>query len=152
MLRLHPLSWPHHPPIGEVSQLLITAESLGGLNQKGTSRGRANGKSDGRAFLKWTACFRCGFAGTFTDFLDNGIVSTIADSSTARNAKQKFSKRCLSEREPGTTPVPTTSGMQCRTLLGILVILRACEGFLIADPTEHLLGRVANGQKVAVGE
>ena len=107
---------------------------------------------DGRAFLKWTACFRCGFAGTFTDFLDNGIVSTMADSSTALNAKQNFFKRCLSEREPGTSPVPTISGMQCRTLLGIVVILGACQGLLIADPTEHLLGSVADSQEIAVGE
>ena len=54
-------------------------------------RACATDENDGRAFLKWVAYSRCGFAGTFTDFLDNGIVSTMADSSTAQNAKQTFS-------------------------------------------------------------
>ena len=53
--------------------------------------GRAKVVGDGREFLEYGLCSRCGFAGTFTDCLDNGIVSTMADSSTALIAKQTFS-------------------------------------------------------------
>ncbi len=46
--------------------------------------------------------FRCGFAGTFTDFSDNGIVSTMSESSTGGNAKQTFSNAvCLARSRVG---------------------------------------------------
>jgi hypothetical protein len=53
--------------------------------------GRAKAVRDGREFLEYKYCFRCVFTGTFTDCMDNGIVSTMADSSTAVIAKQTFS-------------------------------------------------------------
>ena len=66
-----------------VANELAVPRSMGG--------GRAKAVGDGREFLEYKYCFRCGFTGTFTDCMDNGIVSTMADSSTAMIAKQTFS-------------------------------------------------------------
>lgn len=62
----------------------------------GVGGARATDEDNGREFLRLASCSRCGSASTFTDSLDNGIVSTMADDNTVLNTKQVLANGVLS--------------------------------------------------------
>ena len=114
--------------------------------------GRAKVVGDGREFLEYGLCSRCGLAGTFTDCLYNGIVSTMADSSTALIAKQTFSNGVWQGLWRACCPNESLGATRQSAPLGILVILDVCRRLLLANPPIHLLCRMCDGEKVTVGE
>ena len=127
-----------------VANELAVPRSMGG--------GRAKAVGDGREFLEYGLCSRCGLAGTFTDCLDNGIVSTMADSSTALFAKQTFSNGVWQGLWRACCPNESLGATRQSAPLGILVILDVCRRLLLANPPIHLLCRMCDGEKVTVGE
>jgi len=56
--------------------------------------GLGSRESDGRAFLRIKSFSRYGPFGTFTDFLDSGTISTMADASTGEIAKYRRINNC----------------------------------------------------------